>query len=128
MKEKIARFLYGRYGEDALGRFLMVMYIGLVFINFIAKSELINIITLVIGFWMIYRMLSKDYSKRHQENEKYLKLVAPFSRVWKLAKLQAADKEHHYYICPNCGQICRIIKTKKKGTITCPKCYVQFKK
>ena len=127
MKEKITRWLYGRYGEDALGRFLLGVYMGLFLINLFLKVEWIHMVMLILIVIIMYRILSKNYYARRKENETFLRLSHPWRIRFKVMKLQIRDRSHRYYICPKCKQICRVVRSKKKGIITCPKCYHQFK-
>lgn len=126
MKEKLARWLYGRYGEDDLGRFLLVMYLILMVLNLFIDSDILQLLGTVMIVWILYRILSKNYYARRKENNTYLKIIQPWRRRFKLITLQMKDKEHRYYICPKCKQICRVVRSHKKGTITCPKCFHQF--
>lgn len=126
MKEKLTRWLYGRYGEDELGRFLLGVYLVGLVVNIFINSELLSLLLFLDIVWILFRILSKNHYARRKENNKYLEISKPWRRRFKLITLNLKDKEHRYYICPKCKQICRVQRTNKKGTITCPKCYYQF--
>lgn len=126
MKEKLQRWLYGRYGEDELGRFLLGVYLVLFVVNLFVQSGLVSLIMNILVVYIIFRLFSKNYSARRKENNAYLRFASPWRRRFKLIKLQLKDREHRYYICPKCKQICRVQRSNKKGVITCPKCYYQF--
>lgn len=127
MKEKLIRWMQGRYGEDELGRFLIVVYVITAIINLILESELISLFLLVLMIWNISRILSKKIYARRKENQIFLTKMQPFLRGIKIIKLNLKDRNNRYYICPKCHQICRIPRTNKKGMITCPRCFHQFK-
>ena len=126
MKEKLIRWLQGRYGEDELGRFLLVVYIVIAIINMFLESQIVSLFMLGLMIWTISRILSKQIYARRKENQLFLSKTQPFRRGFKIIKLNLKDKNNRYYICPNCHQICRIPRTHKKGMITCPKCFNQF--
>lgn len=128
MREKLARWMYGRYGEDAFGRFLMGVYLVLIGINLFVNEDELSFIAMVIAIYMLYRVLSKQRDKRRRENEWYLNWSKPFYLHFRVFKLQMKDKEHRYYLCPKCKQICRVVRRNKKGVVTCPRCYHQFER
>ena len=41
-------------------------------------------------------------------------------------KKNIKDREYKYFVCPGCGQICRVPKKRGKITITCPRCHASF--
>lgn len=127
MKEKLIRWMQGRYGGDELGRFLIVVYIVVAMINLFLESELISLFLLGLMIWNISRILSKKIYARRKENQIFLAKMQPFQRGIKIIKLNLKDRNNRYYICPKCHQICRIPRTNKKGMITCPRCFHQFK-
>ena len=76
MREKLQRFMTGRYGADELGRTLnIVVLVSLVVSMF---SGLLPVLSVFYWFGialMIYncfRMFSKNVSKRYEENQRYL--------------------------------------------------------
>lgn len=127
MKNKIRNFFYGRYGQDALNEFLLIAYIVLLLVNIVMDSDIIGLLMLFLVVVLTYRMMSRNYSARRKENASYLQLIRPWKRRFKIIKLNLTDREHRYYICPKCQQICRVQRMNRKGTITCPKCLNVFK-
>lgn len=132
-REKIMRFMYGRYGFDQLGRFLFglafVFWILCFFVRFLpwhflyAMFSGINTALYIVAF---FRILSKNTYKRTLENEKYLQIrakVLPFLSK-KTEKLK--DKEHIYKNCPNCKAKLRLARVKGKHTTKCPRCGTKF--
>ncbi len=126
MREKMMRFMQGRYGYDRLGQRLTVlalvcMVLSLFGVPFISLAGLILLIP------VYYRMMSRQISKRAAENQKYLQLE------WKIrAKLQKKKQElsqrktHRIFRCPNCRQKIRVPKNKGKIAISCRKCGAEF--
>ena len=67
-REKIANFMYGRYGIDQLYYALVAVSFILILINTAVQSQIINIFMYVILLLMLLRTFSKDLYKRQREN------------------------------------------------------------
>lgn len=129
LKSMLYRFMYGRYGSDQFNVFLMVLTIVLLVLNMIFfKNGFLSLLIWVILIYQIFRTYSKNIYKRRMENNKFLTLIHPFKKRANLAKKQAQDKEHRYFICPSCKQNVRVPRGKGKIVITCPKCGNKFEK
>ena len=129
MRDKIYRFMEGRYGTDDFYKFLFwVALIGIV-INWFFKSQLLSFAVTLILVYAMYRVLSKNHSARYAENQRYLQATAKI-RYWfdQQKKLMEERKYHHIYTCPKCRQKIRIPKGKGKIMIRCPKCHHEFQK
>lgn len=129
MRDKIYRFMQGRYGTDDFYKFLFwVALIGIV-INWFFKSQLLSFAVTLILVYAMYRVLSKNHSARYAENQRYLQVTAKI-RYWfdQQKKLMEERKYHHIYTCPKCRQKIRIPKGKGKIMIRCPKCHHEFQK
>ena len=129
MRDKIYRFMQGRYGTDDFYKFLFwVALIGIV-INWFFKSQLLSFAVTLILVYAMYRVLSKNHSARYAENQRYLQVTAKI-RYWfdQQKKLMEERKYHHIYTCPKCRQKIRIPKGKGKIMIRCPKCHYEFRK
>ena len=111
MREKIYRFMQGRYGVDQLYRFIFFLAIVLMLINNFLKNPMLNLVIYALLILDIFRMLSKNHSARYAENQKYLQLTARFRyRLDQQKKLWQERKYHHIYTCPKCKQKIRIPK------------------
>ena len=129
MRDKIYRFMQGRYGTDDFYKFLFwVALIGIV-INWFFKSQLLSFAVTLILVYAMYRVLSKNHSARYAENQRYLQATAKI-RYWfdQQKKLMEERKYHHIYTCPKCRQKIRIPKGKGKIMLRCPKCHHEFQK
>ena len=129
MRDKIYRFMQGRYGTDDFYKFLFwVALIGIV-INWFFKSQLLSFAVTLILVYAMYRVLSKNHSARYAENQRYLQATAKI-RYWfdQQKKPMEERKYHHIYTCPKCRQKIRIPKGKGKIMIRCPKCHHEFQK
>ncbi len=120
MKERLARFMMGRYGIDALSKFTLGIAIACMVLNLFFRNGILNGIAFLLLVVCYFRMFSRDIGKRYQENVKYWSLRNKVLRFFKL------NKTHHIYRCPQCKQKIRIPKGKGKVEITCPKCRTCF--
>lgn len=129
MREKLQRFMMGRYGTDDLGKFTLYLALILYIINIFLRNRGVSSIITMVVLLEIYRMLSRDHQRRYQENIKFLnwknKIVSKFRR--KKSDMEQR-KTHHIYRCPTCRQKIRIPKGKGRICITCPKCKTEFTK
>ena len=126
MKEKLYRFMQGRYGNDQLNRFLMILVIVCLVLSMlgIRPFYIVGILCLVFSY---YRMLSKNYNKRRAENSVYLRYEYKAKQFWATWKRDMGQrKTHHIYNCPSCRQKIRIPRGKGKIEIRCPKCGQTF--
>ena len=119
MREKLRRFMEGRYGNDKLN--MAILLLGLIFsvvallIPFPLTTLVLHLAAYVLMGIAIFRSLSRNVYRRYRENLRFLMLV---DRI--------KDKEHRYFVCPNCRQPVRVPKGKGKISITCPKCKHKF--
>ena len=139
MKERLRKFMEGRYGADELNRFLtlcgwVLLLIGFVLSGIDSKVALIIGSVLVTLSWAaliysLFRTFSKRTQERASENYKYFvcknKVLGWFRRL----KARWKDrKTHRYFRCPQCKATVRVPRGKGKIRITCPKCKHQFVK
>lgn len=119
----LKKFMSGRYGVDQLTWLLFGISIAISILSIFVKSQILSIINLFILIWIIYRIFSKNITKRYNENMKFLNGWHSIknkvnSNVNKIKSL----KHYRYYKCPNCKQKLRVPRGKGKISITCPKC------
>ena len=127
MREKFMRFMYGRYGVDALGKFLFIFAVVLSLIARRADSGLLMLLCWVILFYSYFRMFSRNIYKRSTENQFYLNKTYKL-RCWitKQKNMMSQQKTHHIYKCPTCKQKIRIPRGKGRIEISCPRCKTKF--
>ena len=127
MKEKIARFMAGRYGVDYLGRFTIIAGLIALLLAGWTRSSLLKLLAWMLIIYSYYRMFSRNIYKRTQENQWYLnktyKIRCFFARQ---KNMLTQRKTHHIYKCPTCKQKIRIPRGKGKIEIRCPKCNTTF--
>lgn len=126
---KMQRFMYGRYGSDELGRFLMIAAIVLVLLSVIEPLRFLYFAALALMIWSMFRCCSKNITKRRAELNKYLK-IAEKPKLWlRQRKRMWNDRNTHCYIkCRGCKMYMRVPKGKGKIKVKCPKCGKEFLK
>ena len=126
MKEKLIRFMIGRYGMDQFSRFLMWATLVIMVIGTFTHP-----IVYCVGFagmiYMYFRIFSKNWTKRSAENQWYLRKSYAV-RTWfdKKKKLWKLKKTHRIFKCPTCKQKIKVPKGKGKIEIRCTKCDTKF--
>ncbi len=136
--------MQGRNGVDALARFLnrvslgcLIVAILFTFISLVClrreavtASSVFRIlyyvvygIGIVLAVLWIFRVFSRNVSKRQAENtrfeyrmQKIRRKVASLKQRWK------DRKTFKYFRCPNCKQMIRAPRHKGKIRVTCSKC------
>ncbi|MDE6252726.1 MAG: hypothetical protein K2M78_08815 [Lachnospiraceae bacterium] len=129
MRERIIRFMMGRYGVDDFSRFLMAIAFIFLVLNLIFRTGWFYILAIVVLAYCYYRILSKNHDKRYRENIKYTYYRDKAVNIFKREKSHMQQrKTHHIYTCRKCKQKIRIPKGKGKIQVTCPRCGFQFVK
>ncbi|WP_294581557.1 hypothetical protein [uncultured Thomasclavelia sp.] len=129
IQDALYRFMAGRYGSDQLNMFILIVAIILIFINiFLVNSQIIAWLVWVLLIFEIFRTYSRNIYQRRKENEKFLAITSPIKKRYLILKNNHHDKQHKYFLCPNCKQMVRVPRGRGKITITCPKCSQKFDK
>jgi len=126
MREKIYRFMIGRYGSDRLNQFLLIVALFFMILSMFGVPFCYLFGIAAMGY-AYFRMLSRNIYKRRQEYFTYLRYETKIKQkltVWKRDMKQR--KTHHIYRCPSCKQKIRIPKGRGKVEIRCPKCSTTF--
>ncbi len=131
-KNKLYRFMYGRYGSDTLNRVYLGIYVAVVLIYSIVSLFIIDatvsavltlcyiFLTAFLIFTIFFRMFSRNVSKRRKENEK-------FCGFFRLLRNRLKDRKTHVYRkCSKCGAILRLPKAKGRHHVVCPRCRNRF--
>ena len=132
IKERIASFMYGRYGNDTFNTALLVLYLIVAVVNVIVR----NVFAVRIFFFLqwailgivIYRSLSRKISARHSENEWFKRNFKGAIDWFKLTVRRIKDIKHkRYRRCPNCKAVLRLPKRKGTHFAKCPSCRANIK-
>ena len=127
MREKLRRFMIGRYGTDGLNQFLSIASLVLLLISLLTRISLFTWAGVVLLVLCYYRSLSRNISKRTEENYKYYTIKDRVDRKFQDLKDQWANRKvYHYYRCPKCRQKLRVPRGRGRIQISCPRCGTQF--
>ena len=72
MREKFARFMMGRNGVDELARFESIFVWVLLLVSIFSRMWIFDLLAMALIVHMYFRILSRDVSKRYEENQKYV--------------------------------------------------------
>lgn len=127
MKEKLQRFMAGRYGADQLSRVYLVITLILLVLSMFIKFLPLYWAALLLLIYTYYRMFTKNVSKMYAQNQKFLNWRYRMVAKWDASKKRFAQrKEYRFFRCPTCKQRVRVPKGKGKICITCPRCHHDF--
>lgn len=127
MKEKLRRFMMGRYGVDYFSRFTLTASLIFLILSTLTKFSLFQLLFWGFLLYTYYRIFSRNIAKRREENNWYLNKTSKTRNfILRQKNSLAQRKTHHIYKCPNCKQKIRVPRGKGKIEITCPKCRISF--
>ena len=149
-REKMYRFMYGRYGTDNLYNFIIYLTIILILADMIvlafipegiAQAVTSIVFSIVIAFLFIVnvsRTMSRKIAKRRRENEIYLKVsrgVMRFFRGNTSKRTRSFNRDDEFYVfrdCTKCACTLRLPRRAGKHKVKCPRCshsfYIKAKK
>ena len=125
---KLARFFYGRYGNDTLNKVLTGIYfvwlITFSILNIFIRTLAFTLVgwglTLMLFSWILFRTMSRNIYARRRENDK-------FCGFFRLKRNKFRDRKTHVYRkCKKCKAVLRLPKAKGKHFVNCPKCHNRF--
>ena len=129
MRERIARFMAGRYGTDTYNRFIMAVAIVVIILSLFVGRGLLYYAALGLIIYGYYRMLSRNIAARYQENERFLKRTEKIRRLLRINRMKIEQRgAYSFFKCPGCGQQVRVPRGRGHIRITCPKCRHEFEK
>ncbi len=130
MRDRIARFMAGRNGNDRLNLLLLVIGIIFIILGIVFRETagfVFNALTLVIIVVVYFRMFSKNLYKRQAENAKYMEIKNMFiSKIRLLREKWIQRNEYKFFRCPSCKTALRVPRGRGKIMIVCKKCGTRF--
>lgn len=134
MKEKVIRFMqgrYGAYGTDAFTKFLLAVGLIVMFVSSAFSGKAVSLCWFAFGWAVIiycyFRLFSKNVTKRYAENQAFLSRTSTIRGFFYRQKsIWQQRRVYHIYKCPGCKQKIRIPKGKGKIEVRCPKCSTTF--
>ena len=126
-KEKLARFMAGRYGTDALYTVILTVCIILAVVNLFVRSWVIWLAMLLLAAWATFRAMSRNIYKRSKENQFILKIKNSVVFFFNTGIKRFKERKTHVYKkCPKCKAQLRLPRKKGKLKVRCPKCGHSF--
>ena len=121
-RQRLQKFLSGRYGGDQLNNALMVLWLVLWVVSLFTGWAILYSVSLVLVFVTLFRTMSRRIDRRRAENEKFLQLTRPLFKKARSFRTRVKDKDHRYFRCPNCKQQMRVPRGKGRITVHCRAC------
>ena len=129
LEYKMSAFMYGRYGNDELTKFLMITALILMVVSWLPNLGLVYFVALALMVWSLIRSFSRNFEKRRREREHYLKLRKPIVDFFKLSKNKWRDRKTHvYFKCKKCKAVLRVPKGKGSIVVICTRCKDRIEK
>ena len=127
MRERIARMMDGRNGNDQLNRFLLLADVILLLLAGLlgrrGLGSLLYFLVLALLGLTYYRMFSRDLYRRRSENERYLREKEKLRAKGRVLRERWAQrKDYKFFTCPSCKAVMRVPRGRGKIRIVCHKC------
>lgn len=128
IRERIVRFMHGRYGVDQLYYAMLILCFVQMLISSFINLPIFNIVVWVTLILAIYRTLSRNIYKRQLENHRFLRLWKSVESKFSLAFVRIKEiKTNRYRKCPHCTARLRLPIRKGRHMVSCPRCHRDFK-
>ena len=129
-RQRTARFMAGRNGNDQFNFFLLIVDVVLLLLASIFSRRLGGLLyplVLVLLGYSYFRMLSRNLYKRRTENERFLRLYGRvMSKLRLLKERWVQRRDYKFFTCPSCKAVMRVPKGHGKIKIVCRKCGNSF--
>ena len=127
IKEKLIKFMTGRYGVDQLYYAMFALWVVLTLVNIKVDSLILMAVSDVFIVLAIFRGFSRNISRRTAENEKFLKVWNPVKRKVRLFYRRISEiRVHRFRKCPHCKKTLQLPIKRRKNTVKCPRCQEKF--
>jgi len=128
-KAAIQRFMIGRNGIDALANATQISSLTLLLLSLFCDSFVLSVLSCIGYGYTLFRMFSRNITKRSVENRKYLELRNKTRTAISQARVRMKNsKKYKYFKCPECKSWLRLPRNVGEVTVTCGKCRHAFKK
>ena len=130
MKDKLAHFMAGRNGNDQLNLFLLGLDVVLLLAASLLRKTVgryLYIAVLVLLALTYFRMLSRNLTRRREENGKFIRARYRVSAALKVRHEKWVQrKDYKFFTCPSCKTTLRVPRGHGKIKIVCRKCGNSF--
>ena len=126
---RMASFMYGRYGNDALTKFLLILAVILMVISWFPRLGWVYFLAAAVLIWSLTRSFSRKFDLRRRELDRYLKIKKPIVNFFKLQRNKWRDRKTHiYFKCKKCKAVLRVPKGKGSIVVICTRCKDRIEK
>ena len=94
-RDAVERFFYGRNGMDELGQFTFGLYMVMLVLNIFTRNIFFYWLEMLLVIIFLFRCLSKNLTKRQDENRRYLDRQDTFLRWQRIQKRRWTDRKTH---------------------------------
>ena len=123
----LRNLMIGRYGPDHLNIAMIVVSLAFNLLNNIIKLVPMLYVSWLLLMLSIFRMLSRNVTRRRAENDKFITYWWPIrTKIGRDMANIKHRKTYRFLRCPGCGNTLRVPKGSGKLQITCPKCGERF--
>lgn len=123
----LKKLMQNRYGLDTLSSDLTWIILLLSILSIFLWNNILRWLSLALMFIVVYRMFSKNFPKRYNENRIYTNQRYKIEKKVKKYQRRIKDfRKYKYFTCPNCKLKLRVPRGKKEIIITCNRCKTQF--
>ena len=126
MRERLARFMAGRNGNDQLNVFLLIVDLILMLLSSIFSKSIGGVlypIVIALLVYVYFRMFSRNITKRREENGKYIRLRYRIDAAYRVRRERWVQrKDYKFFTCPSCRTTLRVPRGKGQIRIVCRKC------
>lgn len=130
MRERLARFMAGRNGNDQFNIFLLAVDMILLLLACIFTKSIgrfIYPVVLVLLGYIYFRMFSRNIYRRREENGKYLRMKLKLSGHFRLHRERWVQrKDYKFFTCPSCKTTLRVPRGNGRIKIVCRRCGSSF--
>lgn len=130
MRQRLARFMAGRNGNDQFNIFLLVLDLILLLIAGIFSGSigrlLYPVVLLLLGY-IYFRMFSRNIYRRRDENGKYIRFKLKISSWFHVRRERWVQRrDYKFFTCPSCRTTLRVPRGHGRIKIVCRKCGSSF--
>lgn len=123
LRYKTACFMYGRYGNDDLTKFLLILGLVFMVISWFPHLGWFYFLAAAVLVWSLMRSFSRKIDRRRRELDHYLRIKKPIVNFFKLRRNKWRDRKTHvYFKCKKCKAVLRVPRGKGSIIVTCAKC------
>ena len=115
--------MIGRYGQDHLNVFLLIVAILLTLLGSLLRLGILYLISYAVLIVCFFRLLSRNITARRKENDRFIRFWWPIrTRFFNFFRRLKDGRKFKYFQCSGCHCTLRVPRGKGKVQITCPKC------